>query len=93
MDQTRKSKNIFESKAERRRNAGRSILVRLKDVENDLPQLKVRSWKQDAEKRDEGARFLKEAKVLRGPGEKVEVVVYFTDHEKYSLLLYSLRSR
>jgi hypothetical protein len=43
-DETRLCKNIYESKPEDRTNMGRSRLGWLKDVENDLRELKVSRW-------------------------------------------------
>jgi len=66
MDQGRTVNKIFESKLERSRR-GRPRFRWLEDVEEDLWEMKVKRWRQNAVDKEEEASIIKEAMVLRGP--------------------------
>jgi len=67
MDQGRTAKKMFESKLDGRRIWGRPRLRWLEEVEKDLREMKVKSWRQKAFDREEWGSVIKEAKALRGP--------------------------
>jgi hypothetical protein len=65
--QRRVVKKIFDSKPEGRRKVDRPRLRWLDDVENYLRVIKIKRWRKKAQKREEWASIIKEAKVLKGP--------------------------
>jgi hypothetical protein len=44
---------------------GRSRLIWLKDIENDLSELKVKRWRQNAKDRQDWASFVNEANAFK----------------------------
>lgn len=54
-------KTIFESRAGGRREVERPRLRLLEDVENDVSQLKVISWREKAKNREKWTSVIKEA--------------------------------
>jgi hypothetical protein len=52
-------------KAEGRIKLGIPVLRWVKDAENDLRELKMKRWSQQANERDEWTSVLKDVKVLR----------------------------
>jgi hypothetical protein len=66
MDHGRTVNKIFESKPEGRKR-GRPRLRWLKDEEENLWEMTVKRWRQQAVYREEWASVIKQAKALRGP--------------------------
>jgi hypothetical protein len=66
MDQGRRFKNIFQSKAKGSRT-GRPKMRWLKDEEKDLWQIKIKRWRQKAADRKELASVIMKTKAIRGP--------------------------
>jgi len=60
-------KKISGCKPEGRRRIGRHGLRWLEDGENDLREMKVKRWRQQAVGREEWASVIEKAKTLRGP--------------------------
>ncbi|KAJ9583487.1 hypothetical protein L9F63_022168 [Diploptera punctata] len=67
MEQESGARKILEGKPEGRRKVVRQKPRWLDKVEEDLRQLKVKRWRQNASNREEWAIVMKETKVLRGP--------------------------
>lgn len=67
MDQGRTVKKIFASKPNRSSRKGRTRLRWLEDVEEGLPEMKVKRWRQEAIHKEKLPSIITEAKTLRGP--------------------------
>jgi hypothetical protein len=66
IDLTMLGRNVFQSRAESRREVGRIVQRWLEDVENYILELKVKRWSQEANNREELAFVIKEARVFKG---------------------------
>jgi hypothetical protein len=64
---TRVVERIFELKADGSRVREGPKLRCLEDIENDLPELRLKAWRLKGNIREKWSPFVKEAKVCRDP--------------------------
>jgi hypothetical protein len=67
MDHGREAEKVFESETGGRRRLERQSLRRMEDIDKDLREKKVKSWRQNVVSTEEWASAIKKAKVLRSP--------------------------
>jgi hypothetical protein len=68
IDETRVPKKVFETKPEGKRDVGKAETeMCVSEAENDLRELNVKWWRQNASNKEEWTSVVKKVKVFRGP--------------------------